>query len=158
YTPSLLEIMPDVDTDKALLHGIIRQESQFDTNATSPSGALGLAQLMPATAKEIAEQNGLDYNKDWLTERPSYNIRISSAYIDKLLTRFGGSYPLAIAAYNAGPRRVSEWLEEYGDPRIGKVDWIDWLEMIPVAETRNYVQRVTEGVVLYREAAGMKSY
>lgn len=156
YTPSLLKIMPSVDTDKALLHGIIRQESQFDTNATSPSGALGLAQLMPATAKEVAEQNGLDYSKSWLTERPSYNIRLGSAYIDKLLKRFGGSYPLAIAAYNAGPRRVGEWLEEYGDPRLGKVDWIDWLEMIPVAETRNYVQRVTEGVVLYREVNGMR--
>ena len=156
YTPTLESQMKRVSTDRALLHSIIRQESQFDPQAISPSGALGLTQLMPATAKEVAQKNGMPYNKDWLLNRPSYNIEIGGNYIDWLLNRYNGAYPLAIAAYNAGPGRVNDWLDQFGDPREGKIDWLDWIEMIPVAETRNYVQRVTEGVVVYREYVGMK--
>ena len=156
YTPSLVKRMTEVSLDKSLMHAIIRQESQFDTYALSPSGAMGLSQLMPPTAAETARKEGLDYRKDWLMSRPDYNIRIGAAYLERLLERYNGSYPLAIAAYNAGPGRVNQWISEFGDPRNGKIDWIDWLETIPVAETRNYVQRVTEGVIVYREYTDIK--
>ena len=141
--------------DPALAHAIIRQESQFDPAAKSPAGALGLMQLMPATAKEIAKKRGWDHQTTWLTSQPDHNILLGSAYLNELLKRFNGSYPLAIAAYNAGPSRVNGWLEAFGDPRTGTINWIDWLELIPIAETRNYVQRVTEGVITYRDHLGM---
>lgn len=153
--PSLSRLMSNISIDQSLAHGIIRQESQFDPNAESPAGALGLMQLMPGTAKEVAQKRGWDHQTDWLTSRPSHNVSLGSAYLNDLLKRFNGSYPLAIAAYNAGPSRVKSWLEVYGDPRMGEVDWIDWIELIPVAETRNYVQRVTEGVVTYRDHLDM---
>ncbi len=153
--PSLMRLMSDLSIDPALAHGIIRQESQFDEGAESPSGALGLMQLMPGTASEVAQKRGWDHETEWLTSRPSHNILLGSAYLNDLLKRFNGSYPLAMAAYNAGPSRVRGWLEVYGDPRMGEIDWIDWIELIPVAETRNYVQRVTEGVVTYRDHLGM---
>ena len=153
--PSLMRLMSDLSIDPALAHGIIRQESQFDTQAESPAGALGLMQLMPGTAREVAQKRGWDHQTDWLTNRPSHNVLLGSAYLNDLLKRFNGSYPLAIAAYNAGPSRIRGWLEVYGDPRMGEVDWIDWIELIPVAETRNYVQRVTEGIVTYRDHLGM---
>lgn len=154
--PSLMSIVDDINIDPALAHGIIRQESQFDTSAESPSGALGLMQLMPGTASEIARKRGWDHQTEWLTSRPAHNVLLGSAYLNDLLKRFNGSYPLAIAAYNAGPTRVKGWLEAFGDPRAGDINWIDWLELIPVAETRNYVQRVTEGLVTYRDHLGMK--
>jgi soluble lytic murein transglycosylase len=68
-----------------------------------------------------------------------------------MLKRFGGSYELALAAYNAGPNRIPRWLDTMGDPRGGKVDMVDWIEMIPLRETRNYVQRIMEGVSVYRD-------
>ena len=134
----------------ALIHGLIRQESVFDVNAQSHAGARGLMQLMPATASETARKIGVSHNADWLTSRPSHNILLGSAYLNQMLTRFGGSYPLAIAAYNAGPGRVDRWLVTFGDPRRGDINWIDWIELIPIYETRNYVQRVMEAVYVYR--------
>ncbi len=153
--PSLMKWIGNLNIDPALAHGIIRQESQFDPTAESPVGAKGLMQLMPATAKEIAQKRGWDHQTDWLVTRPDYNILLGSAYLNDLLERFNGSYPLAIAAYNAGPSRVKGWLDAFGDPRTGRINWIDWLELIPVSETRNYVQRVTEGIVTYRDHLGM---
>lgn len=153
--PSLMKWVGDLDIDPALAHAIIRQESQFDIGAESPAGALGLMQLMPGTAKEVAKKRGWQHQTDWLLSRPEHNVLLGSAYLNELLGRFDGSYPLAIAAYNAGPSRVRGWLEAFGDPRAGEVNWIDWIELIPVAETRNYVQRVTEGVVTYRDHLGM---
>jgi soluble lytic murein transglycosylase len=148
--PTMLAQMKPLKTEWALIHGIIRQESAFDTQALSPAGARGLMQLMPGTAKETAKKAGIGYENEWLTSRPDYNIKIGSLYIAKMLSRFDGNYPMAIAAYNAGPGRVNGWLRENGDPRQGNVDMIDWIEMIPVAETRNYVQRVLEGIYIYR--------
>lgn len=153
--PSLTKWVNSASIDPALAHAIIRQESQFDVSATSPAGALGLMQLMPRTAAEIAKKRGWTHQTSWLTSKPDHNILLGSAYLNDLLKRFNGSYPLAIAAYNAGPSRVNGWLEAFGDPRGGHVNWIDWLELIPVAETRNYVQRVTEGIVTYRDHLGM---
>lgn len=154
--PSLEPSMRAIGGDHALYHAIIRQESQFDTDARSPSGALGLMQLMPATAKETAGKLGIPHQTGWLTARPSHNIQLGSSYIDRLVTRFDSAYPLAIAGYNAGPNRVAQWLEEFGDPRKGDVDWIDWVELIPVSETRNYVQRVSENYYIYHEHLRMK--
>jgi soluble lytic murein transglycosylase len=153
--PSLMNWIDDINIDPALAHAIIRQESQFDKDAESPAGALGLMQLMPATAREVAKKQGVTHNTAWLTSRPQHNILLGSAYLNELLKKFNGSYPLAIAAYNAGPSRVNGWLKAFGDPRAGDVNWIDWLELIPIAETRNYVQRVTEGIVTYRDHLGM---
>jgi soluble lytic murein transglycosylase len=78
-------------------------------------------------------------------------VQLGSEYLTEMLGRFGGSYELALAAYNAGPNRVARWLETMGDPRNGKIDMVDWIEMIPFRETRNYVQRIMEGVVVYRD-------
>ncbi len=153
--PSLMKWVGDASIDPALAHAIIRQESQFDTSATSPSGALGLMQLMPGTAREVAKKRGWAHQTGWLISKPDHNILIGSTYLNDLLRRFNGSYPLAIAAYNAGPSRVNSWLAAFGDPRTGTVNWIDWLELIPIPETRNYVQRVTEGIVTYRDHLGM---
>jgi soluble lytic murein transglycosylase len=153
--PSLMKWVDDASIDPALAHAIIRQESQFDTSATSPSGALGLMQLMPGTASEVARKRGWAHQTAWLISKPDHNILLGSTYLNELLRRFNGSYPLAIAAYNAGPSRVNGWLEAFGDPRTGEVNWIDWLELIPIPETRNYVQRVTEGIVTYRDHLGM---
>ena len=148
--PVMTDNMRYVEIEWALAHAIMRQESLFDIEAQSPAGARGLMQLMPGTAKGVAKSLGLSYRSDWLTNRPDYNVRLGSKYLQDLLIRFGGSYPLAIAAYNAGPNRVEKWIKVYGDPRLGHVDMIDWMEMIPIYETRNYVQRVMENVYIYR--------
>ncbi|HNQ91947.1 MAG TPA: lytic transglycosylase domain-containing protein [Alphaproteobacteria bacterium] len=148
--PSLEPKMRNISGDHALFHAIIRQESQFDTEARSPSGALGLMQLMPATAKETARKIGTAHQTGWLTTRPDHNILLGSTYLNGLLDRFDNALPLAIAGYNAGPSRVNGWIEEFGDPRTGQIDWVDWIELIPISETRNYVQRVSENYAVYR--------
>jgi soluble lytic murein transglycosylase len=137
--------------EKALALAVSRQESAFNSAAVSPSGALGLMQLMPNTAREVAGKVGVPFIQDKLTRDPAYNVGLGSQYLADMLQKFGGSYELALAAYNAGPGRVSRWLDSIGDPRAGKIDMIDWIEMIPVRETRNYVQRIMEGVGVYRD-------
>lgn len=139
-----------VGLEWALIHALIRQESMFDIEAKSPVGALGLMQLMPATAVETARKLGIQHRQYWLTSKPDHNIRLGTEYLRRMIERYKGAYPLAIAAYNAGPGRVDRWVETYGDPRKGEVDIIDWIEMIPIYETRNYVQRVVEATYVYR--------
>lgn len=131
-----------------MVHAITRQESQFSQNAISHAGARGLMQLMPATAREQAGKLGLTYDTSRLINEPSFNIQLGDAYFARLMNIYG-SYPLAVAAYNAGGGNVNKWLRANGDPRSGGVDWIDWLEKIPISETRNYVQRVLENAVVY---------
>lgn len=140
--------------DPAFILGIIRQESAFDQHAISRSGALGLMQLMPATAAETASRNGLRHSKAWLTSNPHHNITLGALYIDQMMRRFDGNLTLAIAAYNAGPGRVSGWIEEFGDPRRPGINEVDWIETIPIYETRNYVQRVTEALNVYSRMLG----
>ena len=135
----------------AFINGIIRQESRFDYAAVSHAGARGLMQLMPATAREVASRHGVRHQTGWLTSRPSHNIYLGSGYLRQMLNRFNGNYAMAAAAYNAGPGRVDRWLREFGDPRKKEIDLIDWIELIPIYETRNYVQRVLEGVYVYRD-------
>ncbi len=145
------------NTEHALLLAVMRQESAFEPQALSPVGARGLMQLMPATAKTVASEINLPFSAERLVTDGSYNIRLGRAYLQSLIDDFGGSYALAIAAYNAGPGRVQQWLQQYGDPRGGKIGMVDWIEMIPVDETRNYVQRVLENLQIYRGQAGHQS-
>ena len=146
--------MPPGDPEAALTLAIIRQESAFQTDALSPAGALGLMQLMPATAKSVATQLGLPFSKSRLTADATYNMTLGRSYLDGLIESYSGSYVLAIAGYNAGPRRVQEWLSQNRDPRLDSVDAIDWVESIPLSETRNYVQRVLENLQVYRARLG----
>ena len=131
-----------------LIHAVSRQESQFDRAARSPVGASGLMQLMPATAREQAGKLGLPYDYNRLTTDTGYNIQLGSSYFQRMFGLYG-SYPLAAAAYNAGPGNVNKWLRANGDPRTGAVDMVDWIEAIPYMETKNYVQRVMENAVVY---------
>lgn len=148
--PTILPRMRNVTQEWALVHGLIRQESQFDPQARSPVGALGLMQIMPATAREVAQRSGMSHQTDWLVSRPDHNIAIGERYLGQLLRRYDGSYPLALAAYNGGMGNVDKWIARNGDPRTGQIDMIDWIEMIPFDETRNYVQRVMESTYIYR--------
>ncbi len=132
-----------------MIHAIARQESQFDKAAVSHAGARGLMQLMPGTARETAGKIGLVYLPDSLTSDAHYNIQLGSSYFQRLLIRYSGSYPLAVAAYNAGPGNVNKWLAANGDPRLPGGDMVRWIESIPISETRNYVQRVLENAVVY---------
>lgn len=136
--------------EPALVHAIARQESSFNAAAVSPAGARGLMQLMPATAKRTAREAGLAYSPARLIDDPAYNAAVGAAHLEQLMTEFDGSYIMTIAAYNAGRRRVAEWVETFGDPRDRQVDPIDWIERIPFSETRNYVQRVLENLQVYR--------
>jgi soluble lytic murein transglycosylase len=133
-----------------LVLAVIRQESEFYVRATSHAGARGLMQVMPATAKAVAKANRMPYDRDRLTGDADYNLIIGQVYLSSVIKDFDGSYPMAIAAYNAGPQRVNRWLRTFGDPRKGEIDIIDWVELIPFSETRNYVQRVLENLSVYR--------
>jgi soluble lytic murein transglycosylase len=153
----LSELPPGGSVEHPLVLAMTRQESAFDRGAVSSAGALGLMQVMPATAKHIARALRLRFDKRRLTTDRHYNVTIGRAYLDGLLGDFSGSYVLAIAAYNAGPSRVRQWIRDYGDPRSKDVDVIDWIESIPIGETRNYVQRVLENLQLYRLRMGNQS-
>ena len=136
--------------ERSLLFAIVRQESAFSPEAMSRVGARGLMQLMPATAAGVASKLQLPYSVDRLTSDGVYNLTLGRSYIERLIDDFGGSYPLAIAAYNAGPGRIKQWLREFGDPRGRDISMVDWIEMIPFNETRLYVQRVLENLQIYR--------
>ncbi len=145
-------LQPAADrTEASLLLSLARQESMFDGGIASRAGARGLLQLMPSTAHIVARQLGETYDADRLISDPAYNARLGSHYLQLMLERFDGEIALAVAAYNAGPLRVKQWIELIGDPRTGDHhDLIDWIELIPFAETRNYVQRVLEGYRVYK--------
>jgi soluble lytic murein transglycosylase len=141
---------PPSPPDPAFSLGIMRQESNFDVGAVSLSGARGLMQLMPPTATAVAKKLGVPVSIPSLTVDASANMRLGTAYLQDVLTQFDQYLPLAAAAYNAGPHRVSQWLADNGDPRTGPIDMVDWIELIPISETRNYVQRVVENTAVYR--------
>ena len=132
------------NVDPALVLGLARQESSFDAGVVSHAGAIGLMQLMPDTARQAGGTGA------GLTD-PTVNLRLGEAYLRNLLEQFGGVVPYALAAYNAGPHRARTWIAANGDAAAtGQADnMLDWIEMIPFTETRNYVQRVSENRVIY---------
>ncbi len=142
--------------EQALILSIIRQESEFDISARSRVGAQGLMQLMPYTAKTVAKQAKVSYSKSRLTTSPEYNINLGSFYIAGLILDYDGSYPFAVAAYNAGPKRVKYWKKINKDPQRKQIDYVDWVELIKFKETRNYVQRVMENYNVYRYILSQK--
>jgi soluble lytic murein transglycosylase len=134
--------------DSSVILALIRQESEFDTSANSKVGAKGLMQIMPATARLLSKVTSVDFSREKLTRDKDYNLALGSYFISNLENDFGSHY-LAFAAYNAGPHRVEKWLKKYGDPRKKQIDPIDFIELIPFQETRNYVQRVSENINVY---------
>jgi soluble lytic murein transglycosylase len=139
----------DLPLEPALVLSIIRQESEFNPRATSPAGARGLMQLMPATARETARKLGLGFAIPRLFE-PDYNIILGSDYLARLIAGFDGSYILAIASYNAGPANVRKWIKKFGMPPQSPEGAVNWIESIPFGETRNYVMRNFENLQMYR--------
>ena len=148
--------VPPPGVEPALALALMRQESNFETTAVSPAGARGLMQLMPATARGMARELGEPSLAARLFE-PLANMRLGTAYLAKRLEDFDRAVPLALAAYNAGAHRVRQWLNAHGDPRIGEIDPLDWIELIPFNETRNYVMRVIESQTIYQARAGAGS-
>ena len=152
--PDALYPLPGLDhpgftVPEELVLAIARQESEFNPRAGSHVGARGLMQVMPATAQDIARQTGMDYDLARLSTEAGFNARFGAYYLRQLRDRFGPSVALVAAGYNAGPGRAGQWLDSLGDIR-GQVDPVDWVEMIPFDETRNYVMRVAEALAVYR--------
>jgi soluble lytic murein transglycosylase len=150
--PHFGAIGPEVD--RSIIYSIVRQESAFDQNDLSSANAMGLMQVTPEAGRHVASRFGVHYDQKKLRQDAVYNTQMGAAELGELLQIYRGSYILAFAAYNAGQGRVKEWLERYGDPRDSAVDPIDWVERIPFAETRNYVERVMENLQVYRIRLG----
>jgi soluble lytic murein transglycosylase len=147
--------MPDMVPDnlavsRALALSIARRESEFDPEARSSAGALGLMQLLPTTAAKVAKDQGMVYSAGRLASDPVYNATLGAAYLKEMVDKFGTAVTLIASGYNAGPGRPAQWITAFGDPRLASVDPVDWVETIPFNETRTYVMRVAEGVVVYR--------
>ena len=149
--------LPEANSiEPALVYAVIRQESEFMAAAKSHAGARGLMQLMPFTAKAEARDAQMPYVLNRLTSDPVYNLRLGTQHLARLRDIYQGSYPLMIAAYNAGAGRVDRWLALHGDPRKGKTEWADWIELIPFEETRLYTKLVLENHAVYRLRLGDK--
>lgn len=145
------DFVPDgLQVSRALALSISRRESEFDPAARSSADARGLMQVLPGTAKHMADKLGKPFDAAKLISDPAYNVTMGSAYLAEMVEKFGPSIALVASGYNAGPRRPERWMTEFGDPRRPEVDVVDWIETIPFAETRTYVMRVAEGVVIYR--------
>ncbi len=127
---------------KALVDSVINQESGGRVDAVSSKGALGVMQLMPDTARQMAQELGVHFNLNRLTRDADYNKQLGTAFLGKMLERYDGEQALALAAYNAGPARVDEWLERNGDPRLGQISTSAWVRQIPFKETRDYTSRI----------------
>ena len=150
YYPVPDFVPDDLAVSRALALAITRRESEFDPAARSAADARGLMQLLPGTAKLMANKLGVEHEVDKLLTDPAYNVTMGSAYLAEMVEKFGPSIALIASGYNAGPKRPERWMTEFGDPRAPDVDVVDWVESIPFDETRTYVMRVAEGVVIYR--------
>jgi soluble lytic murein transglycosylase len=150
--PHYAPIAPEVD--KAVVYAIARQESAFNPHDVSSANAIGLMQVTPEAGRYIAKKFKVGYDHKRLLHDDVYNMQIGTAELYDTISGYRGSYILAFAGYNAGRGRVKEWVERYGDPRDANVDPIDWVERIPFAETRNYVQRIIENIQIYRARFG----
>ena len=150
--PNFNPIGPNIEP--SLVYSIVRQESQFNPKVVSTAKAMGLMQVTPAAGRDIAKKYGASFDQNRLLNDNVYNVQMGAAELAGNIEDYRGSYILAFAAYNAGRGSVRGWIDRYGDPRDGKVDPVDWVERIPFAETRNYVQRVMENVQVYRARFG----
>ena len=146
--PEYRRIGPEVEP--SVVYSIVRQESAFNPHVVSNANAIGLMQVTPAAGRNIAKQFNVTFDQRRLSQDVAYNAQLGTAELGNEIATWRGSYILAFVAYNAGPRRAKEWIEQYGDPRDPRVDPIDWIERIPLSETRNYVQRVLENMQVYR--------
>jgi soluble lytic murein transglycosylase len=153
--PAYRAIGPEVEP--AMVYAIARQESSFNSRSISGARAMGLMQMTPATGRQVANKFGASYDEKRLLSDPIYNVQLGAAELGDLVKYYRGSYILSFAGYNAGRGRVNEWIAKYGDPRDPKIDPIDWIERIPIPETRNYVQRVLENLQIYRVRFGRGS-
>jgi len=154
----LTDMPPGGSIEWPMVLAMTRQESGFDQTAVSGAGARGMMQLMPATAKTVAKSLQIPFSQQHLLTDALYNLTLGRAFVEQMLDRYGGSYVLAVASYNAGPARVNQWLRELGDPRGKDTDVIDWVESIPFSETRTYVQRVLENLQVYRLRMGDRAH
>ncbi len=147
-------IIPHGTPEQALVLAVTRQESEFNELAVSRADAMGLMQLLPSTARGVAKRLGVAYSKAKLTGDPPYNVSLGRAYLQELIQQFGGTYLFALTSYNAGPNRTTRWLSQNGDPRDPTSDFVLWVESIPFSETRNYVMRILESLIVYRHLLG----
>ncbi len=143
--------------EMAFLLGIARQETEFETQTVSGAGAKGLLQVMTITAKHVCRDYKIKCDIPRLLADKAYNTTIASAYIGDRMGEFDGSYILGLAGYNAGPGRARQWIRENGDPRDASVDPVDWIERIPITETREYVTKVMSNIQIYRARLGGES-
>jgi soluble lytic murein transglycosylase len=150
--PDYRPIAPPIEA--AVAYSIARQESHFNQKVVSTAYAMGLMQVTPAAGIDTAAKYKVTYNRDRLLKDPVYNMQMGAAELSNLFSGYNGSYILTFAGYNAGRGRVKQWIEAYGDPRDPRVDPVDWVERIPIAETRNYVARIMENLQVYRARFG----
>ena len=150
--PAFSPIAPAIDP--CMVYSVVRVESAFDQRDTSPANAVGLMQVTPEAGRDTAKRFGVAYDWKRLVSDPVYNTQMGVAEISALFKEYAGSYVMTFAGYNAGRGRVRQWVAEHGDPRNPKIDAVDWVERIPLAETRNYVQRVMEGLQVYAARMG----
>jgi soluble lytic murein transglycosylase len=146
--PQHSPIGPEID--RSVIYSVARTESAFDQRDKSPANAVGLMQVTPEAGRDTAKRFGVAYDWDRMVSDPVYNAQMGAAELSALLREYNGSHIMTFAGYNAGRGRVQQWVKQYGDPRDPNVDAIDWVERIPFAETRNYVQRVMENLQVYR--------
>jgi len=150
--PPFKSIGPDVE--KSIVFAIARQESAFNPAVVSPAQAYGLMQVTPDAGKYVCKKYGASFDLGRLKTDAVYNAALGAAELGGLIEDYRGSYIMTFAAYNAGRGSVKKWIERYGDPRDPKVDAVDWVELIPFSETRNYVQRIMENLQVYRARFG----
>src|SRR6202012_2552615 len=146
--PQHSPIGPEIE--RSIIYSVARTESAVDQGDKSPANAVGLMQVTPEAGRDTAKRFGVTYDWERMVSDPVYNTQMGAAELSALLREYNGSYVMTFAGYNAGRGRVRDWVKQYGDPRDPKVDAIDWVERIPIAETRNYVQRVMENLQVYR--------
>jgi soluble lytic murein transglycosylase len=146
--PQHSPIGPEIE--RSIIYSVARTESAFDQRDKSPANAVGLMQVTPEAGRDTAKRFGVTYDWDRMVSDPVYNTQMGAAELSALLKEYAGSHIMTFAGYNAGRGRVRDWVKLYGDPRDPNVDAVDWVERIPLSETRNYVQRVIENLQVYR--------
>jgi soluble lytic murein transglycosylase len=146
--PQHSPIGPEIE--RSVIYSVARTESAFDQRDKSSANAVGLMQVTPEAGRDTAKRFGVTYDWDRMVSDPVYNTQMGAAELSALLKEYDGSHIMTFAGYNAGRGRVREWVKQFGDPRDPNVDAVDWVERIPIAETRNYVQRVMENLQVYR--------